>query len=442
MPELNSRTRAAGPYLQENLNAQAKRQFLSETLMHYAVEDYSLSLLQWPKNILQVKSIIGGLYSNITLYFCDLTLIFVLDIRGFANAINVLYQWMFRALAAAYLTQANVFLLDLATAMLSKLRKAQPQSAYTLTEVIYLSCQCFNLKIKNREEVYNYLCLNMRAKSGLRRSIGLDFLAAQWKYLFRSVIKQHVTRPFLPFDLITVTRISYPLPRKAGETITDFLQACGRQAVDHAQVIASALVMDAFPHDMLGILDLSQEIKIRFKRLASNNKGDYMQKHISYIRSYANISNIYTCLACSYFIIILLIEKWTFSECKNGIQYFKKLNCTEQKRKDVKLQLFNIDKDCSLTPNISLHRNHVCVYYQASEIRARKALLYTKSLLESCRKSQPFSQQLKLSATFLDTTISIQIDGINGNRYNISNYPYPLNKLISNQGLNTPFRSR
>ena len=42
------------------------------------------------------------------------------------------------------------------------------------------------------------------------------------------------------------------------------------------------------------------------------------------------------------------------------------------------------------------------ICYQASEPRARKALLCTKSLLESCRNSQPFSRRLKLSASSLD----------------------------------------
>ncbi|KAL7783833.1 hypothetical protein V8C37DRAFT_413608 [Trichoderma ceciliae] len=77
-----------------------------------------------------------------------------------------------------------------------------------------------------------------------------------------------------------------------------------------------------------------------------------------------------------------------------------------------------------------LHRNQVCVYYQASEPRARKAILCTESLLESCRNLQPFSRQLKLSALSLDAVVSIH------------NCPYPLSKLISDQGLETPFGRR
>lgn len=322
MALLHLRTRATGPYLQENLNAykildqagqevltvvmaiggQTKRQFLAVNSADYVMEDYSLSLSQWPswnnlflldcelhlqqsqeaprteepqfrhcvnhplKNyISQVESIIGSLYGDIALSFCDLTLIFISDIGGFINAIDVLCRWMYRALNAAYLTQANVFLvidessikennlwLNLATTMLSTLRKSQPHATYTLTEVMHFSRQCFDIKIKGREEVYTYLCSNMRAKLRHRRSMGLEFSAAQWKYLFRSAIVRHAMKPSLPFDLITATRISYPLPGKAGENISDFLRACGRQDVDHPQVIASALVMNAFPQDMPG----------------------------------------------------------------------------------------------------------------------------------------------------------------------------------------------
>lgn len=89
-----------------------------------------------------------------------------------------------------------------------------------------------------------------------------------------------------------------------------------------------------------------------------------------------------------------------------------------------------------------LQQINACIYYKGSEGKERKALLCTKSILENCRNYQPFSRQLKLATLSLSTVISIRMDGIDGNKHYISNNPYPLKKLIFDQGLETPFGSR
>lgn len=87
----------------------------------------------------------------------------------------------------------------------------------------------------------------------------------------------------------------------------------------------------------LGILNLSEVVKIRFKRLASNNKGDFMQKHINYIRSSANVSNIYTRRACS----ICLLHGSVFAlDCQHRLCN----QCIAQIGQEYEFWRFNIDK--------------------------------------------------------------------------------------------------
>lgn len=89
-----------------------------------------------------------------------------------------------------------------------------------------------------------------------------------------------------------------------------------------------------------------------------------------------------------------------------------------------------------------LQHINACFYYKGSEGKERKALVCTKSVLDSCRNYRPFCRQLKVAALSLNTAISVRVDGIDGNKHSISNCPYPLKKLVLDQGLEAPFGSR
>jgi hypothetical protein len=89
-----------------------------------------------------------------------------------------------------------------------------------------------------------------------------------------------------------------------------------------------------------------------------------------------------------------------------------------------------------------LQQINACFYYKGSEGEERKALICTQSVLENCRNYRPFCRQLKPATLSLNDAISIRMDGIDGNKHYISNCPYPLKKLVLDQGLETPFGSR
>lgn len=104
---------------------------------------------------------------------------------------------------------------------------------------------------------------------------------------------------------------------------------------------------------------------------------------------------------------------------------------------------------CRLNPGHALldllfriFRLGACFYYQGDEITPTKAQICTEDDIQKCRKMQPFVRQFKIKALSANTSISIEMDGVNGKRYSISNCPYKLRDIIKDQGLNHPYGAK
>ncbi|KAL7917354.1 hypothetical protein ACQKWADRAFT_325915 [Trichoderma austrokoningii] len=545
------------------IGGKEKRRFLSNFFINYLMVNYSLALKRWPgqnsKLLLDCELHLSpkeetpqivearqhsqwvhhplkgvshdvevasfGLYRIISSNLCDITLIFISDIGSMSNVVHLLSRWVLSAMTEEDLTPTEIFLIlnelglysadalwhEIAASVLSKKRSSELHMTSTLAEIKQFSRRCFRIRFLTQEELYKCYCSNALATPSHRKELGLEFSAIQWKFLFRSAIAQYASQPFFPFNIIAATRISYPLPKKLVDNITGFVQACSHQGINSVRVIASALVLDAFPSNMpafvpgrvydrvyskpmqacgikTGLPNLSCEIRKEFQLVAADARKDIMKKHCNNIQSCTGISNIYIhhacslCLVqnptitldCTYFIITLFIEKWTFAACKNRLQDVKKFKAKKDKvsfsrnltwqlkklqhsstinaailgGKTFQLALSNTRADCLTNPDViiqcgdeSFTRSYV-ESMSSSEGKERKALICTKSVLESCRNYRPFYRQLRVATLSLNSAISIRMDGIDGNKHCISNCPYPLKKLILDQGLETPFGSR
>lgn len=102
---------------------------------------------------------------------------------------------------------------------------------------------------------------------------------------------------------------------------------------------------------------------------------------------------------------------------------------------------------CRLNPGHALlyllfriRRLNICFYYQCDEITPIKALVCTEDVIQRCRAMQPFEREVKIKALSPTTEISIDMDGVDGEKYNISNCPYRLDHLIEDQGLSNLYR--
>lgn len=89
-----------------------------------------------------------------------------------------------------------------------------------------------------------------------------------------------------------------------------------------------------------------------------------------------------------------------------------------------------------------LHRLRARVYHRGDEAKRSSELLITQNLLNKCRKGKPFFKHLRIKVNKLQTKLKVKIDGIAGGQEYISNCPYQLNKLITDQGLNQIFGSK
>lgn len=110
-------------------------------------------------------------------------------------------------------------------------------------------------------------------------------------------------------------------------------------------------------------------------------------------------------------------------------------------------EVINIVVRCRLNPGhalldllFKLRHLKICFYYQCDEITPMQALVCTDNVIRKCRAMQPFERELEIKALSPTTEISIDMDGIDGEKYNISNSPYRIDHLMEDQGLNNLYR--
>jgi hypothetical protein len=286
------------------IGGKEKRRFLSNFFMDNFMVNYSLALTRWPgqssrllldcelhlspkeetpqtiegchysqwihhplKGVShEIEAASLGLYRVISSSLCDITLIFVSDIGGMNKVIHLLSRWALSAMAEEDIIQTKIFLIlneaefysadalwfELTACILSKMRSSEPLKARTFAEIKQFSHRCFRISFLTQKELCNCFCSDTSATATHRKNLGLEFSAAQWKFLFRSAIAQYAAQPFVPFNIIAATRISYPLPKNLVDHIAGFVKACSDRGIDSVRVIASALALDAFPSNMPG----------------------------------------------------------------------------------------------------------------------------------------------------------------------------------------------
>jgi hypothetical protein len=285
------------------IGGKEKRRFLSRFFINYSMVNNSLALTRWPgqssrllldcelhlspsaeetpqtteeysqwthhplkgvSHNVEVASL--GLYRVISSSLSDITLIFVSDIGSINKVVHLLSRWALSAMTEEDLIQTKIFLIlneaklysadalwfELTTSILSELRSSEPLMARTFAQIKQFSRRFFRISLLSQEELYNCFCSKASATATHRKNLGLEFSATQWKFLFRSAIAQYTAQPFFPFNIIAATRISYPLPKNLVDYIAGFVEACSHQGIDSVRLIASALVLDAFPSNMPG----------------------------------------------------------------------------------------------------------------------------------------------------------------------------------------------
>lgn len=89
-----------------------------------------------------------------------------------------------------------------------------------------------------------------------------------------------------------------------------------------------------------------------------------------------------------------------------------------------------------------LNRKATNVHYRGDETRFLSEPLVDSRSLHECRDGRQFSKHLRMRVNTFQSFLHIKIDGIAGGEETISNCPYELQKIITDQGLHLHFGSK
>ncbi|KAM7192215.1 hypothetical protein V8F33_008489 [Rhypophila sp. PSN 637] len=86
-----------------------------------------------------------------------------------------------------------------------------------------------------------------------------------------------------------------------------------------------------------------------------------------------------------------------------------------------------------------LYARQVNLFYRGDEVSYTQAPVCTSDVIEICKNSQPFLKKITISLASMRSTIDIKIGTSDSQSQSISNCPYMLEKIISEQGLDSAF---
>ncbi|PTB34938.1 hypothetical protein M441DRAFT_154551 [Trichoderma asperellum CBS 433.97] len=435
-------------------------------------------LLQHPPH--KALGVAYSFYYNVLSLFSDLIVLFVSDTGGLKRVINILCYWMQEGLERRHQHRAYISLVfgegneirdevvmgRLEIAMLYRLRTMNTQTDYTLAQIQQTRKRLFNISIiRHTKNLVSAIDKALLAGTIYRAEAGLNFSAINWKLLFQEATVHYGKQKYSHFNVISASRLHYPVPKHLSACIMDVFRSC-EESHEIPYIIASALAMDAFPPRMQSFPP-DQVFETLYREAVHQCEKN------------AKIPNV--TLKIKLFFSTLELEPWRFKHtpCRvcssNNVTIIKlkpptagnrilHLRLLQAVSNQLLCHLFYIELKtmpmfyyspevitivirCRLNPGHALldllfriHRLRICFYYQCDEITEMKALVCTEDVIQKCREMQPFERKFKIKVLSPTAAISIDMDGIDGEKYSISNCPYRVDHLIEDQGLNNPYR--
>ncbi|KAI1181804.1 hypothetical protein F5B17DRAFT_436343 [Nemania serpens] len=226
------------------------------------------------------EKIAYALYRQVLSPFLDLALVFVSDFGGMANVIGLFCSWAkdsFRRLSTSAPTTIvlvndegfNVYTVKyvyfcLATSLLRDLNALDPTQAYTLSRVDkivrrYLQVQILPHRASSTRIRRSFSDI-LRQASLKRQRLRLDFSAKHLKCFLRSALVHFAAHSTARFNISLGARVNNPIPINFQYHLVDILRCASligiTGAPSMAQLIAAALLLDAYPPGMHGNLEL------------------------------------------------------------------------------------------------------------------------------------------------------------------------------------------
>ncbi|RTE68341.1 hypothetical protein BHE90_017280, partial [Fusarium euwallaceae] len=138
----------------------------------------------------------------------------------------------------------------LVAAFASMLRSSDTLKAYTNADLRQRSNEAFHItNVALGSSTLTSEIDRALADSVLRRAGHcLDFKAPHFKHLLQTAIRHHAEQPSGAFDVISASRLpSHPSPDSLRDALGDFLESRRDVGRTDVALVASALVLDAYP---------------------------------------------------------------------------------------------------------------------------------------------------------------------------------------------------
>ncbi|KAM5342864.1 hypothetical protein ACJ41O_013830 [Fusarium nematophilum] len=288
------------------------------------------------------------LYGEVLALFSDVVLVFVPDL-GLAQVLELLCCWLKSATEKKFPRRQRILLLHhnvphaqdihsrLVASFMSVLRSSDTVKVYTSENTRQMIADAFHVSNMALWSPLLVSEIDKELASSFSDRIArcLDFEAPLVKHLLQAAIRHHAEQPAVPFDVILASRHQCGPPECLQDTLSDFLGSRPGVGRTDIAVVASALVLDAYPvgthwfppgqvferfyrgatehcGKLLRCADFAQAVKLEFITLATQNRAAgtaASETHLTRIWKDWAITNTIPFASCS--LCIIQEPHWT-----------------------------------------------------------------------------------------------------------------------------------
>ncbi|KAK4119894.1 hypothetical protein N657DRAFT_580763 [Parathielavia appendiculata] len=430
------------------------------------------------------------IYFDVLAPFSSAVLLFVSDLNGTDVTVDVLAQWAKRMMAfpPAVLPKVLLFFDDspapnsadirqqISMKLLEYLRLG-PNSTYTFSDAKRIISNSYDIHVlTNRpsDDLWDNLISITDNAASQRQDLRLHFSATHLRQLVQAAIVHFSGRLVGPFNIYRASRANNPVPETLRECVSNFVRFTTQKHVDSARVVASALVMDAYPPGMHrfypldlyrdlyepillavqgseALPDFSWTVKAHFVEMANQRERDQPWEFQVYHCPLCHRPNqgTFKLIPQTAGVRVLKLDytaDWLrqVSEKLLADLFFIEITrapCFYSAPRILSVQLrCRVQSAPALMDLVmKLHAQQMHIYYRGDEVSYKHGALCTPALVERCKTAHSFVKEITVTVESLRSSIDIRIGRTRNEWQSISNCPYILEQLIHDQGLNGRF---
>lgn len=213
-----------------------------------------------------IDQIAYALYHEVLMPFASLVLLFVSDMGGLTDIVELLAFWVNASMSKPTPSQSTMMLVTndhiqisevywrVSVNLLRSLRLSHPMKPYSRTDAENIIRQYFNIQILHDDQqhtsIFRSLCDSLERSAAARQSLGLGFSAQHMKALLQEAIVQFAKHTSTPFNVYQAARRNNPLPNNMQDHLIEFMLLGNFALEEQSSIIASALTFDAYPPRM------------------------------------------------------------------------------------------------------------------------------------------------------------------------------------------------